>query len=146
MMIVLPILSQSPKVMNIRIVTLLICTSFLAGCAGIRISSAINKYDAAADQVKLGDSKEEVLGILLPTQRRLPLVHSKYPDKYYDNGSEIEIYYMRSGHQGDGLTTDDEFVPYLFENNKLVGIGWHVLGGPKTQGQVDSDTHIEYHN
>ena len=47
---------------------------------------------------------------------------------------------MRTGRQPDGLTTDDEFTPYIFNNGKLVGIGWHLIGGPKTQGQA-ADTY-----
>jgi hypothetical protein len=65
---------------------------------------------------------------------------SLYPDKFFKDGTEIEIYYMRSGHQGDGYTTDDEFVPYLFHDGVLVGIGWEVLGGPKTWAGKIVDT------
>ena len=46
----------------------------------------------------------------------------------------------------DGLTTDDEFTPYIFNNGKLVGIGWQVLGGPKSQGQATSDIYIQNRN
>lgn len=118
--------------MKIQYVIILFSIIILPGCAGIQISSAISAYQDVADQVKLGDSKEKVLAILLPTQTNLPMMHSKNPDKYIKDGVEVEIYYMRSGHQGDGFTTDDEFVPYLFHDGKLVGIGWEVLGGPKT--------------
>ena len=125
-------------VMKTRYILLLFCM-ILAGCAGVQINSAISRYQAVADLVKLGDSKKKVLAILLPTQKDLPMVHSKSPDKYIKDGVEVEIYYMRSGHQGDGFTTDDEFVPYLFQEGKLVGIGWEVLGGPKTSaGKVVS--------
>ena len=52
---------------------------------------------------------------------------------------------MRSSQQPDGLTTDDEFTPYIFTNGILTGIGWTVLGGPKTQGQVpQSPAHISH--
>jgi hypothetical protein len=53
---------------------------------------------------------------------------------------------MRSARQPDGLTTDDEFTPYIFNDGRLVGIGWQVLGGPKTQGQATSDTYIQNTN
>ncbi len=45
----------------------------------------------------------------------------------------VEIYYMRTGWVSDGITTDDEFTPFIFNNGQLVGIGWASLGGPKSQ-------------
>lgn len=128
-----------------KIVTLIL-TMLITGCVGMQIDSAISKYNAVANQVELGDSKEKVLAILLPTQSNVPKSLLKNPEKYIKEGVKIEIYYMRSGRQPDGITTDDEFAPYLFNNGKLVGIGWQVLGGPKTQGQATSDTYISNTN
>lgn len=54
----------------------------------------------------------------------------------------VEIFYMRTGRQADGITTDDEFTPYIFNDGKLAGIGWSLIGGPKSQGQATSDTYI----
>ena len=121
-------------------------TVFLAGCVGMQIDSAISKYEAVANQIDLGDSKEKALSILLPTQAGVPNSSRKNPEKYIKENVKVEIYYMRSGRQPDGLTTDDEFIPYLFNDGKLVGIGWQVLGGPKTQGQATSDTYISNTN
>ncbi|MDD5451748.1 MAG: hypothetical protein PHT49_07650 [Desulfovibrionales bacterium] len=118
----------------------------LTGCISMQIDSAISKYETVADQVELGDSKEKVLAILQPTQEGLPKSCRKNPEKYIKEGVKVEIYYMRSVRQPDGLTTDDEFVPYLFNDGKLVGIGWQMLGGPKTQGQARSDTYISNQN
>lgn len=118
----------------------------LTGCVAMEIDSAINKYEATADQVELGDSKEKVLAILAPTQEGVPKSSRKNSDKYLKDGVRVEIYYMRSARQPDGLTTDDEFTPYLFNDGKLVGIGWQVLGGPKSQGQATSDTYIQNTN
>jgi hypothetical protein len=118
----------------------------LTGCVGMQIDSAIGKYESAADQVSLGDSKEKVLAILAPTQEGVPTAARKSSDKYLKDGVKVEIYYMRSVRQPDGLTTDDEFTPYTFNNGKLVGIGWQVLGGPKSQGQATSDTYIQNTN
>ncbi len=125
---------------------LLVMVVGLAGCVGMQIDSAISKYEAVAEQVELGDSKEKVLAILQPTQEGVPKSSRKNPEKYIKEGARVEIYYMRSARQPDGLTTDDEFVPYLFNDGKLVGIGWQVLGGPKTQGQATSDTYISNQN
>ena len=125
---------------------LLLCVVSLTGCVGMQIDGAISKYEAVADRVELGDGKEKVLAILQPTQDGVPKSSRKNPEKYIKEGVKVEIYYMRSARQPDGLTTDDEFVPYLFNDGKLVGIGWQVLGGPKTQGQATSDTYISNQN
>jgi hypothetical protein len=85
-------------------------------------------------------------GSLRPTQEGIPKPSRKRPDKYIKDGVKVEIYYMRSARQPDSLTTDDEFVPYLFNDEKLVGIGWEVLGGPKTKGQAVSRTVISNQN
>jgi len=131
--------------MNKKFAVLLIAVAF-TGCVGFQIDRAISKYEAVAERVELGDSKDKVLSILQPTQEGVPKSSRKNPEKYIKDGVKVEIYYMRSGRQPDGLTTDDEFVPYLFNDGKLVGIGWQVLGGPKTQGQATSDTYISNKN
>jgi len=124
----------------------LLAALVFTSCVGMQIDSAISKYEAVADQVELGDKKDKVLTILLPTQKDLDNSRKKRPEKYIKEGVKVEIYYMRSARQPDGLTTDDEFVPYLFNDGKLVGVGWQVLGGPKTQGQATSDTYISNQN
>ena len=108
----------------------------VSACVGYQIDSSISKYNAVADRVQLGDSRNKVLSILNPTQEGMPHGNRKNPDKYIKNNVLVEIYYFRTGRQPDNLTTDDEFTPYLFNDGKLVAIGWHVLGGPKSVGQV----------
>jgi len=106
-----------------------------AGCAVIEVSKSISSYEKVSGRVHLGDSKEKVLSILLPSQKNLPSEVSKKPEKYIKDNHLFEIYYMRSALQRDGLTTDDEFTPYVFKDSKLIAIGWSYLGGAKTQGQ-----------
>ena len=130
----------------VRHIAMLSAVFVFTGCVGMMIDSAISKYEATADQVELGDSKEKVLAILAPTQEGVPKSARKNSDKYLKDGVKVEIYYMRSARQPDGLTTDDEFTPYTFNDGKLVGIGWQVLGGPKSQGQATSDTYIQNTN
>jgi hypothetical protein len=45
---------------------------------------------------------------------------------------------MRTGWVSDGLTTDDEFTPYVFTDEVLTSIGWVALGGPKTTASPSS--------
>lgn len=129
-----------------KMATAFLIAVLLSGCVGMQIDSAISEYEAVAGQVELGDSKDKVLAILEPSQEGVPKRARKSSEKYIKEGVRVEIYYMRSARQADGLTTDDEFVPYLFNDGKLVGIGWQVLGGPKTQGQATSDTYISNQN
>lgn len=119
----------------------------LTGCgSAFYIDQATNQYDAVESRVNLGDSKDEVLAILLPTQVNVPRNSKKKPDRYLKNGVNVEIFYMRTGRQPDGITTDDEFTPYIFNDGKLVGIGWALIGGPKSHGQARSDTYISNSN
>ena len=110
------------------------------GCSGI--DKAINEYNIVAHKINLGDSKEKVLSILVPTQGSLSVREIKQPERYTKNGVKVDIYYFRTLRQPDGLTTDDEFTPYVFNDDKLVGIGWTVLGGPNTKGQVVPQTNV----
>jgi len=113
----------------------------LLGCAN-SIDLTIAKYRAKADKINIGDTKEKVTGLLDPTQVDLEPGERKYSEKYINGNTLVEIYYYRSLRQADGITTDDEFTPYVFNDNKLVAIGWQSLGGPKTKGQATDDTTI----
>ncbi|MBN1869205.1 MAG: DUF3192 domain-containing protein [Candidatus Omnitrophica bacterium] len=108
----------------------------LIGCESVGLLTSIRNYYEVAPQVKLGEDKEKALGLLLPAQEKLYGWEKKAPESYKEGGNLVEIYYFRTGWQTDGLTTDDEFVPYVFTNGVLTSIGWTALGGPKTVGQV----------
>jgi hypothetical protein len=123
----------------------LLLVLMLTGCAPSRYQLTVDEYVAAAPKVSLGMSKEEVIDILKPSQQRLKNTEIKQSDIYEKDGVLVEILYFRSGWQHDGLTTDDEFTPYLFNDGKLVAVGWAVLGGPKSQGQATSDTKVYTH-
>ena len=110
--------------------------ALLGACTASSIDRATAQYDAVEHQIDLGDAKDHVLSILEPTQESLPRNARKKPDRYLKDGVHVEIFYMRTNHQRDGITTDDEFTPYIFNDGKLVGIGWHLIGGIKSQAQV----------
>ena len=127
------------------IILLAVLAISFSGCEGV--NSSIKKYYAVAGQVQLGDSKEKVFGILMPTQEELPFDEMKSLDSYMEGNDFMEIHYFRSGKQPDNLTTDDEFTPYIFKNGVLIAIGWKTLGGPKSHGKVvppASITNIEH--
>lgn len=110
--------------------------AILAACATMNsIDRAITGFEVAATKVQLGDAKDKVLAILEPTQSALAASQRKRYEEYDKDKVRVEVYYFRSSQQPDGITTDDEFTPYIFHDGKLVAIGWTTLGGPKTQAQ-----------
>ena len=119
----------------------LLTVIFLGGCASPSPSpyqQTVDDYMAAYPQIELGMSKVRVADFLASSQGRLSNSEIKQPDRYMKDGVAVDIVYYRSGWQPDGITTDDEFTPYLFNDNKLVAIGWHSIGGAKSQGQARS--------
>ncbi len=105
-----------------------------------QIDSAISEYHTQAGRIHLGDSKENVLGVLALTQQQVPPESRRSSEAFTaENGvggkSVVEICYFRSARVPDGLNTDDEFTPYIFRDGVLTAIGWTALGGPKTFGK-----------
>lgn len=116
------------------ILCLLLCTSCVP-MQGMMIDSSSSAYRKAATRVSLGDDMAHVLAILQPTQRNVPFKSRKASEQFIDaNGTKVEIHFFRSSRQADGMTTDDEFTPYVFANQKLIAIGWTALGNVKSQG------------
>lgn len=105
----------------------------LGGCAVYQIEITAHRYHQVASSLSVGQSKSEALAILLPTQDSIG-EYGRDPVSYFKDDQINEVYYMRSQRISDGLKTDDEFVPYLFVEDKLEGIGWEALGGAKTIG------------
>lgn len=128
-----------------RVLGLCLVGLLVACASGQSIRSAINAYDAVAGAVKLGQTKEQVLALLGPTQSELPARHAKPHEEYMQDGKLKEVYFFRSRSFADGLVTDDEFTPYIFEDGILVAIGWTAIGGPKTQAQQrEQDVYYHY--
>ena len=113
----------------------------LSGCVQ-DIDDSISNYRQVSHQISLGDSRAEVVPILSAAMKDLGGEYRKGPESYIKDGIKVEIYYARTLRQADGLTTDDEFTPYVFNNGKLVGIGWTSLGGSSSQGQAQSTTTV----
>ena len=110
------------------------------------VGMASRAHDSVNNQISLGDTKEKVIALLEPTQKYLSRGLKKRPEQFLRDGEEIYIYFARTSRQADGLTTDDEFTPYVFRSGKLVAIGWSALGGPSSHGQATSDTYINIQN
>ena len=111
----------------------------LAGCiAQNQVKETVAGYDEAASKIHMGDLKQDVLNILGPTQidsedkRR----EVKF-DQLKNTDGDIEIYYFRSQPAANGLTTEDEYTPYIFKDGKLVGIGWGMIDQKNWQGRPE---------
>lgn len=117
----------------------------LLGCVSSGyLQESIDSFKAESARVSLGQSEADVLAILQPTQSRLAPKFTKPTEEYMQDGKRRKIYFFRSRSFPDGLVTDDEFTPYIFEDGVLIGIGWTAIGGPKTQAQT-RDREIDYH-
>ena len=129
-----------------RALLLLGLAALMGACAGPgTIGGAIKAYEAVAPQVKLGQSKAEVLALLQPTQAELSARNGKASETYMEGEVVKEVYFFRSRSFNDGLVTDDEFTPYVFEDGTLVAIGWTAIGGPKTQAQQRDNDDFHFH-
>ena len=126
----------------------LLCV-FVSGCAtGQAVRSAIQAYEKAAPGVELGQQKQQVLDVLLPTQAGLSAKSTRLSESYLEDGRRVEVYFFRIRTFADGLLTDDEFIPYVFRDDVLEAIGWTAIGGPNTQAQnrnSDSNFHFGGH-
>ncbi len=129
--------------MKITLFACVLTAVILAAGCDKSVSIAINNYYEQAGRVQIGDSKEKVMEILGRTQDVLSPAHRKAPETFVKDGKTTEIVYFRTLAQGDTILTDDEFTPYVFEDGKLVAIGWAYLGGPKTQAYPTPETRVE---
>jgi len=121
---------------------LLLALLVLGGCVPVSVyQQTVDAYVAAYPQIDLGMTKVQVADVLRSSQAGLSNSDIKQPDRYIKDGVAVDIIYYRSGWQSDGIISDDEFTPYLFNDNKLVAIGWHSIGGAKSQGQARNTTY-----
>ena len=89
-----------------------------------RVEASVKFEQIRSSSLKLGQDKEYVLGLALPTQKDLPLDFSKQPEQFRNkNGELIEIYYMRSGWLASESVTDS-FTPLTFTSDVLTSIGY----------------------
>ena len=134
--------------MKVKILIIVIST-FVLSC-GLHVNlkvlrTSIAEHKKVSNQIELGDTKEKVLSILEPIQEPLkPYPYFiKPPEKYIKDNLLVEIFYMHAdGVAEGGPKTDDRFIPYVFNDGKLVGIGWAILGGPKSTTQPTPTTTV----
>jgi hypothetical protein len=103
---------------------------FMVGCSTMKADEEIAHNKAMQSYVYLG----------MPSQEFLSFWRDDYladkdmtrePTRFAKDGSIYTIYYVRTNRIADGASTDDEYTPYVFANDRLQAFGWEVLGGPK---------------
>ena len=123
-----------------RYIILLVTGIILSGCVADTINSSVINYKSDVQhKIALGDSKSKALSLLLPLHSNLNPGWLKPPEQFIKEGKYVYIHFQRTGLVEDNLVTDDEFTPYIFVDDKLAGIGWSMLGGPKSFGQKSNN-------
>ena len=69
---------------------------FFFGCAS-PYQLTVDDYMAAYPKISLGQSKQKIIEILTPSQKRLSSSEIKQPDIYKKEGVLVEILYFRRG-------------------------------------------------
>ena len=121
-----------------KLLMLLILPFFIGGCAEIAMDNNLYEYKKVQHTINLGDSKNKVLGTLLPMMEDIPSSWKRPADQYLIDNDKYYVHYHRTGWTSDGILTDDELTPYVFKNDVLVSIGWQALGGAKTVGDASA--------
>jgi len=136
-----------------KLIILLLCSSFF-GC----VTSSQQKMDVSLPkmerrfislrQVRMGMSRQEVKSVLAlpiitgyelkdPQGKHYQPLTSSNPQRSKDFTSEGKAYsvdyYLAGIKKPDGKVSDDELIPLVFLNDKLVGQGWDYLR--KLKGQ-----------
>ena len=121
-----------------KIITILLTSLMLSGCAEIAMDNNLSEYKKVQQSISLGDSKNKVLGTLIPIMQDLPEHWKRTAGQYLVNDDRFYVHYQRTGWVEDNMLTDDEFTPYVFADGTLVAIGWTVLGGAKSSGNASA--------
>jgi len=117
----------------------LIILLLIVGCVPNPYNLTVESYQEQSPKINLGMTKYEVSQILSPTQELLPTPSIKERGMYMRDSIFTEIIYYRSkNYFSDGIDTDDEYTPYIFENSVLVAVGWETIVGYKSQAQTRS--------
>ncbi len=130
-----------------RSIAVLICCLILSSCASVEIvnkpvESLLPGHKTLQDLAKIlpGMSREDVLTLLGPSliigyeqksdKSYAPIVVSNpyREEKIEHAGKKYDVFYILSAiSKPDGLVSDDELIPLIFQNNKLTSKGWDPL-------------------
>lgn len=101
----------------------------LIGCTTNYAAPA--EYALVKNQVRLGMNRAAFSAVMKPVNDKTLSSQRRNDETYTEDGSVIDIAYVRSGRVPDGVQTDDEYTPYVFRDGILVAFGWRAIGGMK---------------
>ena len=101
----------------------------LMGCT--TSPTAPEVYASVKDQVRLGMSRASFNEVMRPVSDSTRSNWRRSDETFTENGSVVDIAFVRSSHVSDGVLTDDEYTPYVFRDGTLVAFGWRSIGGMK---------------
>lgn len=132
--------------MKIFFYILMICA--LSGCAGLTESGVKNL--TKVQYVEKGMSKEDVKNIMgsqvvigyeitdvkAGTTKPLTMPNPYRSETLKDGDRVLDVeFYFTHIRQPDGIVSDDELTPLIFDNNKLTAQGWGALNKIKNKRQ-----------
>ena len=132
--------------MNINILKFgftILAVLILEGCVGSDYMSRdtiIETTSSSLYQLELGTNRSEALPIInnaVSMFRNKGIEYIKPPQKFIKGDKKYEIFYVMSSRIPDGLITIEEFTPYIFENDILIGVGWTSVGGLPADFRAD---------
>lgn len=86
------------------------------------------KQDMTMDQVHKIMGQELVIGFTLQADNYKPLtIPNPYKLEKIKGGEYIIEYYIQAIRQADGIVSDDELMPLVFKDGKLIGRGWPLV-------------------
>ena len=109
----------------------------VSGCVPTSsMQSSVLEYKIIAPKIFIGDDKEYVLAMLIPSQVNIPSQMRRKPEKFLNYGEAVDIYFLRSGINSGDLNSDDDFTPYVFKKDILSFVGWRYVSGSTYHGQA----------
>jgi hypothetical protein len=107
------------------------CLSLLLVSCATR-DNLIKEVNIDIQSLSLGMSKSEALPKIQMWQRQFVDLSGdlyKASEQFMRDGKRVQIFYVMTSRIPDGDITPDEFTPIVFEDDKLVSVGWTALGG-----------------
>ena len=107
-------------------VILLVLVIMISGCTESDRIRVMNRENLM--KLSIGITKQEVLDIM--GTETFGSINNPYKNEvlYGKNGKVLEVlYYYTDKKSADGVITDDELTPLVFDGDKLIGWGWGFL-------------------
>jgi hypothetical protein len=93
--------------------------------------SQLSQFREAMGEIHLGDSKDRVLSLLSALESAPPTNYRRNTMRRGREQYEIsDVYYFRTSPVPYDCPIEDEFTPFIFQDEVLVSIGWRMLDGP----------------